>query len=83
MHLNHASVWGPLGPTGSMQIADCGHAKFDEANANLIVRAVNMHDELVGALKDLLRDEKLDDDDPALVATRARVEAVIEKEMLL
>lgn len=39
---------------------------------DFVIRACNAHEQLVEALRDLLRDEKLDDDDPKLIATRAR-----------
>ena len=49
-----------------------------KANAALIVRAVNSHEALKEALRDLLRYEAvLDDDDPKLIAVRAQARAAL------
>ena len=44
-----------------------------------IVRCVNSFDSLVAALETLLRDEKLDDDDPRLIATRIQAQSALKK----
>ena len=50
---------------------------FNSDNAAYIVHCANNYPRLVQALKDLRRDEALDDDDRKLVATRATVDALL------
>ncbi len=45
------SVWGPCVPTGSMQIALTGYAKFDGANAHGIAHLKNSNPTVIAMLK--------------------------------
>ena len=60
--------------SGDIRICGFQHMPNDAA---YIAHACNKYPELVAALRDLRRDETLDDDDARLVNTRAKVDALL------